>query len=142
MNEYSVYMTCIGGGNHQIFIKNLNAESEFIRIVIGYSYLGKRISARISDIWIISPLKTDDEPVFIQSLNVNASRGARIWVLFQSMKRNKLKSIPLDIYVATPSSAISRWRTRIGSITHLTVHKQSGIKDLNEFNPKLLYEHA
>lgn len=142
MNEYSVYMTCIGGGNYQMFIKNLNAESEFIRIAIGYSYPGKRSSARISNLWIISPLKAGDEPVFIQSLNANALRGTRMWVLFQSMKRNKPKSIALDIYVSTPSSAVSRWRTRVGSTTYFIVQKQSGIKSLNEFNPKLLYEQA
>ena len=64
--DYSIYFTHIRGGYQQLFINNISAEADFIRIILGYTELvrGKR-EGKIINSWIISPLKTGGEHVAI-----------------------------------------------------------------------------
>lgn len=130
MTDYAIYITYIGNGTYQTFIKNNASKADFIRIIIGYTEIihGKRVG-KVSRSWIISPLKSSDEPVFIQGVNQLLMRGRRMWIAFESMKRHKPKAIPLGSFVAL-STITSKWRTTVGSSTHFDIKSIDSIKSL------------
>jgi hypothetical protein len=119
--DYSAYITCIGGGRYQAFIKNISSSADFVRIIIGYTGIknGERVGKIVRD-WIISPLKVENPAVFIEEINKNELCGVRFWVAFQAMKRAKPKNAPIGIFAAL-SPMPSRWRRTIGSTTFFDI---------------------
>lgn len=130
MKDFSVYLTYVGNGNYYMFIKNNASEADFIRIIIGYTEIikGKR-NGRVVDSWIVSPLKSSDEHVFIQSAHKHMLQGKRMWVAFEAVKRNKPRNKTLGSFVAL-SPTVSRWRTTVGSSTNFDMQTINSIKSL------------
>ncbi len=131
MNDFSVYLTAIGGGGYNAFIQNNSSDADFIRIIIGYTEIfgGKR-TAKVINSWIISPLQSSCDPVFIQRIHQSMMNGRRVWIAFESMKRNKPRAIPLKSFVAlTPVS--SKWKKTIGSSTNCDIQPIDSVKRLD-----------
>ncbi len=118
MTDFTVYLTSIGNNNYQMFIKNIRSETDFIRIIIGYTEMvsGKR-AGRIADSWIISPFQLDSEKVFIQQVNKQMLYGRRLWVAFEAVKRSKPKNETTGCFIAL-SPSMSSWRKTIGADTY------------------------
>lgn len=121
MTDFSVYLTYIGNDNYQMFIKNESFDSDFIRIIIGYTEMlsGKRIG-KVGRRWIIAPLKPNSEQVFLQQVSKVTVRGKRLWVAFEAVKRAKPSNRTLRSFVALSPPA-GKWLQTIGSNTHLKV---------------------
>ncbi len=130
MTDFSAYMTYIGNDNYQMFIKNNQSETEFIRIIIGYTEMvnGERTGKAVNS-WIITPLKSTDEPVFIQSVNKYSMHGRRMWVAFEAVKRNKPKNKVVSSFIAL-SPTVSNWRRTIGSSTGLDIKAIDSLRSL------------
>lgn len=118
MTDFSVYLTSIGNDNYQMFIKNNCSETDFIRIIIGYTEMisGKR-AGRVANNWIISPLQPDAEKVFIQQVNKRLLHGRRLWIAFEAVKRSKPKNKTMVCFIAQ-SPSMSGWRKTIGADTY------------------------
>lgn len=80
---------------------------------------GERTGKAVNS-WIISPLKSTDEPVFIQSVNKYSMHGRRIWVAFEAVKRSKPKNKVINSFIAL-SPTVGKWRKTIGASTYLDV---------------------
>lgn len=121
MTDFSIYLTSIGNHNYQMFAKNNSSETDFIRIIVGYTEIvrGERIG-RVLDNWIISPLKKSDEHVFIQQANKRVMRSRRLWVVFETVKRSKPSNKTIGSFLAL-SPPQSKWRQPIGSRTYMEV---------------------
>jgi hypothetical protein len=141
MTDFSVYITHIESSYYQIFIKNNASEADFVRIILGYTEIvgGKRTGQVISS-WIISPLKSTDEPVFIHNARKSALYGKRPWIAFEAVKRNKPKNKTLGSYIALAPVA-SKWRKTIGSTTYFDIKAIDSVRNLesslNENSPSL-----
>lgn len=131
MNDFSVYLTAIGGGGYNAFIKNNSSDSDFIRIIIGHTEMtnGKRV-AKVINSWIISPLKPSCDPVFIQRIHQSVMNGRRVWIAFESMKRNKPRAIQLKSFVALTPVA-SKWKKTIGSSTNCEIRPIDSVRRLD-----------
>lgn len=127
--DYSIYFTHIGGGYQQLFINNVSAESDFIRIILGYTELvrGKRESKVINS-WIISPLKIDGERVFIYSFSKLQLQNKRIWVAFEAVKRGNKNIVAGSFMALSPVS--SKLRKTIGASTYFDIRLVESIKYL------------
>ncbi len=118
MTDFSVYLTSIGNDNYQMFINNNRSETDFIRIIIGYTEIisGKRVG-RVANSWIISPLQPDSEKVFIKEVNKRMLFGRRLWIAFEAVKRSKPKNRTTGCFVAL-SPSMRGWRKTIGADTY------------------------
>lgn len=136
MTDFSVYLTSIGSDNYQMFVKNNASEADFIRIIIGYTEMirGER-TGRIVDTWIISPLKSSDNHVFIQQTNKRAMHGKRPWVALEAVKRDKPRSTTIGGFIAV-SPVASKWRSTIGSSTQFAIKPLGSIPTI-ENSPSL-----
>lgn len=134
MTDYSVYLTHIESNYYQIFIKNNASEADFVRIVLGYTEIagGKRTGQVIGS-WIVSPLKSTDEPVFIHSARKRSLYGKRPWIAFEAVKRNKPKNKTLGSFIAL-APVTSRWRKTIGSATYFDIKAIDSITGLMKQN--------
>lgn len=130
MTDFSIYMTSIGSDNYQMFIKNNDSDTDFVRIIIGYTEVvkGERIG-KVVDSWIISPLQSSGEHVFVQSANKHMMQGKRLWVAFEALKRSKPKNTTAGSFMAlSPTS--SKWRNKIGSSTYFDIKAINSIRSL------------
>lgn len=118
--DYSIYFTHIGGGHQQLFIKNISAEADFIRIILGYTELvrGKR-EGKIINSWIISPLKPEGEHVYLYGLPKRLLANRRMWVAFEAVKRGR-KNVVVGSCMAL-SPVVSRFRKTIGASTYFDI---------------------
>ncbi len=131
--DYSVYLTSIGCGRYQVFIKNISSSADFVRIIIGYTGIknGERVGRMVRE-WIISPLKAENPAVFVEEIYQNELHAKRFWVAFQAVKRTKPKNIPLGIFAAL-SPTPSKWFKTIGSTTPFNIESVGSAKDLAKF---------
>lgn len=128
-NDYSIYFTHIGSGYQQLFINNVSAEADFIRIILGYTELvrGNR-EGKIINSWIVSPLKPDGEHVFIYGLPKQWMANRRMWVAFEAVKRDR-KNIVIGSFMALSPTA-SKLRKTIGASTYFDIRLVESIKYL------------
>jgi hypothetical protein len=121
MKDFSVYLTYTGNDHYQMFIKNNASEADFIIIIIGSTgiFHGQRVG-RVAGSWIISPLRSTGEHVFIQSVNKRTMYDRRLWIAFEAVRRNKPKNTALGSFIAL-SPAVSKWRKTIGSTTEFDI---------------------
>ncbi len=134
MTDFSVYLTSIGNDHYQMFIKNNTSEADFIRIIVGYTEMvrGERLG-RVADSWIISPLQTSSEPIFIQAVNKQMVYGRRLWVALEAVKRCKPRNTAIGCFIAL-SPSVSRWRTTIGSSTYCDIQTIDSLNRLEHEN--------
>lgn len=134
MPDFSVYLTYIGNDNYNMFVKNKASEADFIRIIIGYTETvkGERVGQVVNS-WIISPLKSSDEHVFIQQANKHAMYGKRPWVAFEAVKRSNPKNITIGSLIAL-SPTPSRWRRTVGSTTYFDIQPINSTQELGKQN--------
>lgn len=134
MADFSVYLTSIGNDHYQMFIKNNASEADFIRIIIGYTemFRGERLGW-VADSWIISPLQSSSEAVFIRPVHKQMVHGRRLWVAFEAVKRSKPRDTAVGCFVALSPNG-SRWRTTIGSSTDFNIHTVDSIRSLEHEN--------
>lgn len=132
MTDFSVYLTYICNDYYQMFIKNESFDSDFIRIIIGYTEMisGKRVG-RITGSWIISPLQPYSEKVFIQQVNKRMVYGRRLWVAFEAVKRSKPKNKNTGCFIAL-SPSMSNWRNTIGSDSYFELKTIDSINSLEK----------
>ncbi len=132
MTDFSVYLTSIGHDRYQAFIKNSAFDGDFIRIIQGYTEMtsGKRTGG-VTGSWIISPLKPDTDPVFIQEIHKRAAYGKRLWIAFEAVKRHKPKNKTTGCFIAL-APTMSSWRKTVGSATHFDIKAIDSIKRLEE----------
>lgn len=118
--DYSVYLYHIGSGNHQLFIKNVSADADFIRVITGYTQMtrGKRMGT-IMNQWIITPLRPENEHVHLGNIARRSYKSQRLWVAFEAVKRGK-KNVTVGTFVAL-SPQPSTWRTKTGALTHFDI---------------------
>lgn len=119
--DYSVYLYHTGCGNHQLFIKNVSADADFTRVITGYTQMtrGKR-TGTIMNQWIITPLKPENEHVYLGAARRSAYRSKRLWVAFEAVKRGK-KNVTVGTFVAL-SPRPSIWRTKMGASTYFEIN--------------------
>ena len=127
--DYRVYYYHVGSGCYQLFIKNVSANAEFVRIVTGYTEMthGKR-TMHITRQWIISPLRPKDDHVHIIDITKQLMSDKRMWVAFEAVKRGK-KNTAVGTFLALPP-ALSKWRTAIGSLTDFEIRPIESLKNL------------
>lgn len=127
--DYRVYYYHVGSGCYQLFIKNVSADADFIRIVTGYTSgkHGKRMMY-ITRQWIISPLKPADDHVHITDLTKQSMSGKRMWVAFEAVRRGK-KNTAIGKFMAL-SPPPSKWRTAIGSLTDFEIQPIESLKSI------------
>jgi hypothetical protein len=127
--DYSIYFTHIGGGYQQLFIKNISAEADFIRIILGYTELvrGKR-EGKLINSWIISPLKPDGEHVFLYGLPKQLLTNRRMWVAFEAVRRGRKNSVVGSFMALSPIE--SKLRKTIGASTYFDIKLIESIKYL------------
>lgn len=130
-DQYSVYMYHVGYGSYQAFIKNLSADADFVRVMVGYTELvrGKRIG-RMTYSVIITPLQPKNEPVHLFNLYKPSEMNRRTWVAFEAVKRGK-KRVVVGAFMAL-SPAPSKWRTTIGSLTDLNIRMINSLKTVEQ----------
>jgi hypothetical protein len=115
--DYKIYLTSIGSGRYQLFIDNISADSDFIRIIVGTAnHNGNTLSGDALFRRIISPLKPECEQVFMHEFSAVFMRTRRVWVIFESLKQRKVQST----FIALSPSA-SKWRKTIGSRSNLDI---------------------
>ena len=127
--DYRVYYYHVGSGCYQLFIKNVSADADFIRIVTGYTSMqhDKRI-VRITRQWIISPLQPKDDHVHLIDITKQSTANCRMWVAFEAVKRGK-KNTTVGAFIAL-SPAPSKWRKPIGSLTDFEVRAIETLKSI------------
>ncbi len=132
MTDLSIYMTSIGNDDYQMFIKNNNSETDFIRIVIGYTEIvkGERVG-KVVNSWIISPLQSYGEHVFVQSANKHMMQGKRLWVAFEALKRSKPKNTLVGSFMALSPTG-SKWRNTVGSSTYFDIKAIDSLRSLEK----------
>lgn len=120
--DYSVYLYHVGGGNYQLFIKNVSADADFIRIFTGYTEIicGKR-TGRIMNQWIITPLRPENEHVHIGNILRRSYKSQRLWVAFEAVRRGK-KNTTVGTFIAL-SPRPSEWRIKTGALTHVEIRE-------------------
>jgi hypothetical protein len=125
--DYSIYFTHIGGGYQQLFIKNISADADFIRIILGYIELvrGKR-EGKVINSWIISPLKSDGEHVYLYGLPKQWLSNRRIWIAFEAVKRGRKNSVVGSFMSLSPTT--SKLRETIGASTYFDIKPIESIK--------------
>lgn len=130
MTDFSVYLTHIENNYYQIFIKNNSSEADFIRIILGYMEItgGKR-TAHVVNSWIISPLRSTNEPVFIHSARKRYLYGKRPWAAFEAVKRSKPRNKTLGCYIAL-APVTSKWRKTIGSTTEFDIKAIDSLRSI------------
>jgi len=127
--DYSIYFTHIGGGYQQLFIKNISAEADFVRIILGYTELvrGKR-TGKIINSWIISPLKIDGEHVYLYGLPKHWLTNRRIWVAFEAVRRGHKNVVVGSVMALSPTA--SKLRKTVGTSTYFDVKLIESVKFL------------
>jgi len=132
MTDFSIYLTYIGSDYYQVFIKNNCSESDFIRIIIGYSEMvsGKRVG-RVTESWIISPMQPGSEKVFIKGVSKRPLFGKRLWIAFEAVKRCKPRNMTMGCFIAL-SPSMSSWRKAVGSNTYFELKAIDSIRTLEK----------
>ena len=127
--DYRVYYYYVGSGCYQLFIKNVSADADFVRIVTGYtgSVHGKR-TIHITRQWIISPLQPKDDHVHLIDITKQSTANCRMWVAFEAVKRGK-KNTTVGAFIAL-SPTPSKWRTTIGSLTDFEIRPIESLKSI------------
>lgn len=122
--DYSVYLFHTGRGDHQLFIKNMSADADFIRVMVGCTELvhGKRVG-QILDQWIITPLQSHNEPVHIGNMNRSSYKSKRAWVVFEAVRRGKKNETVGAFFALSPRP--SAWRTKIGGLTYFDIKEET-----------------
>lgn len=122
--DYAVYLYHVGDGNHQLFIKNVSADADFIRVIVGYTEMTRnKRTGKILNQWIITPLQPQNEHVHIGDVRRNSYRAKRLWVAFEAVRRGK-RSETVGVFVAL-SPRPSVWRTRTGALTHFELKAEN-----------------
>lgn len=128
-NDYSIYLTHVGSGYQQLFIRNISAEADFIRIILGYTELVRvKREGKVINSWIISPLRVDGEHVYLYGLPKHLLANRRIWVAFEAVRRGR-KNIVVGSFMALSPTA-SKLRKTVGASTYF---------DIKSVNPKTIY---
>jgi hypothetical protein len=132
MTDFSIYLNSIGNDSYQVFIKNEAFDSDFIRIIIGFTEMtsGKRVG-KVNNSWIISPLKPGGEHVFIQQVSKPYMSGKQLWVALEAVKRNKPKNKVVGCFMAL-SPNMSKWRKTVGSSTYFTLKPIDSLKRIEQ----------
>ena len=127
--DYRAYYYHVGSGCYQLFIKNVSADADFVRIVTGYTGMqhGKRV-VRITRQWIISPLQPKDDHVHLIDTTKQSTTNYRMWVAFEAVKRGKKNTVVGTFMAASP--APSKWRKTIGSLTDFEVRAIETLKSI------------
>ena len=131
--QYGVYLYCVGNGSYQAFIKNISADADFVRLMVGHTELlhGKRVS-RVTYSVTISPLQPQNEHVHIDTLYKWNEVNRRTWVAFEAVKRGNGKKNYVVGTFMTLSPAPSKWRTRVGSLTDLNIRTINSLKSIDQ----------
>lgn len=132
-SDYSVYFYYTGFGTYQVFIKNISADADFVRLMIGDTTMehGKRVG-HIARRMTISPLKPETEHVYLIGTTLQASAKHRMWIAFESVKRAK-KNITVGTFMAL-SPPPSKWRKTIGSLTNFDIKAIDSLKTIDNLN--------
>lgn len=127
--DYRVYYYYVGSGCYQLFIKNVAADADFVRIVTGYTGLthGKRV-VRITRRWIITPLQPKDDHVHLIDTTKQSTTNYRMWVAFEAVKRGKKNTVIGTFMALSPPP--SKWRTAIGSLTDFDIRAIESLKSV------------
>lgn len=140
MNSFSIYLTYIGNGGYNVFIKNNSFDCDFINIVTGYTEVaGKKRTGNLNKSWIISPLKSSDDHVHIHQVNRKSMSGKRLWIAFEAVKRNKPQTISVGKFIAL-SPTPSYFRETIGSNTHFDIMPLNSSEDIQSLTSVSLIE--
>lgn len=127
--DYRVYYYYVGSGCYQLFIKNVSADADFVRIVTGYTEMAhNEQTMHITRQWIISPLQPTDDHVHIVTITKQSMSGKRMWIAFEAVKRGK-KNTTVGAFIAL-SPTPSKWRTAIGSLTDFDVRAIESLKSI------------
>lgn len=136
--DYSVYLCHTGCGNHQLFIKNVSADADFIRVITGYAQMTRdKRTGTIMNQWIITPLRPENEHVHLGNIARRSHKSQRLWVAFEAVKRGK-KNVTVGVFAAL-SPPPSSWRTKVGALTYLDIVSSDKIEiDIHQLEPLLL----
>lgn len=132
---YSLKLTSIGSEAWQLFLAKLDDSSDFVRVVYGVTEQagGSARNFQILRKYLITP-QTGGDQVFMYQFEEYEMKNRRVWVAFQTVKREKGKrGKAVATYIAL-SPVQSKWRTRVGSSTSLD------IKPLDLSNFELLFK--
>lgn len=119
---YSIKLTSIGSDAWQLFVTKLDDSSDFTRIVYGITEQvgGSKRTFGILRKLILVPEKNHDQ-IFVYQFEEYMMKNRRVWIAFQTVKRNKGKrGTDIGTYIAL-SPAQSKWWTSIGSSTDLEI---------------------
>lgn len=118
--DYSVYLYHVGSGDHQLFIKNVSADADFIRVITGYTQMTRsKLTGAIMSRWIITPLRPENEHVYLGNVARQSHKSQRLWVAFEAVKRGK-KNTTVGTFIAL-SPQPSTWRTKTGALTRFDI---------------------
>ena len=131
--QYGVYLYCVGNGTYQAFIKNVSADADFVRLIVGHTELshGERVS-RVTYSVTISPLQPQNDHVHIAPLYKRHETNRRTWVAFEAVKRgNGKKNYVVGTFMAL-SPTPSKWRTTVGSLTDFDIRIINSLKSIDQ----------
>jgi hypothetical protein len=119
---YAFKLTSIGSNSWQLFVSKIVESSDYIRVVYGMTEQvggGPRTFKKMRD-YILTP-QINDDPVFIFQFNEYMMKNRRVWVMFETVKRNPgKKGTGTGTYMAL-SPVQSKWRNGIGLTTPFEV---------------------
>lgn len=119
-DDYSIYFTHIGSGYQQMFIKNISAEADFVRIIIGYTELIRRKRVgKVIDSWIVSPLKPNSEHVYLYGVPKQLLVNRRMWVAFEAVRRGNKNTVVGSFMALSPTT--SKLRKTVGASNYFDI---------------------
>lgn len=112
----------VGGGEYNVFVKDMGSGADYIRLSFGYSELKKNTkTARIMHKWITEPKR--DSGTFLGRFNKYNMHGRRLWIVFETVQRVKGKRGKALEHYAGYSPPFSKWRKSIGAETLFELKK-------------------
>lgn len=133
VDAFRVSLLSVGNNQFLLFIKDESSKSDYIRLSYGYadSVNQKNRSVNLLREFITEP--KEENGLFLGQYDKNDFKNKKLWIIFETVQRQKgKKGLALERFAGV-SPAMSKWRDGIGSYTNFELRKisQKEYDDLN-----------
>ncbi len=120
---FKVRLLAIGDDDYLLFVKDVSSKSDYIRLSFGYadSINQKQRSMHLFNNTICEPKLNNG--TYLGKFNKNNFKNKKLWIVFQTVQRQKGKrGLALERFAGV-SPPQSKWTKSIGSYTNFELKK-------------------